>query len=68
MLTQPSSSLQLSVVHGLSSSQSSEMMPAHTPCWQVSALLHALPSSQGRALGMNLQPAVASQASSVHGF
>ena len=47
----PCTGSQLSVVHGLSSLQSTITVPRHCPSWHIDALEHAVPSSQAPARG-----------------
>ncbi len=68
---QPTWVSQASVVQSFLSSQvveTSNGVPMHLPAWHASPLVHALPSPQGATLAPCLQPAVASQESSVHGL
>jgi hypothetical protein len=51
---QPAAGRQLSVVHGLLSSQSGAVPAAHEPAWQISSPLHASPSLQGVPFGRML--------------
>src|SRR5262245_32805153 len=67
---QPSTASHESTVHGLVSAQLSDVPAAHTPAWQVSTPLHALPSVQelpsDRATLRH--PASGSHESAVHGL
>lgn len=65
---QPLMGLQLSVVHGLLSSQFTLPVALHKPAWQPSPVLQALPSSQLAVVGAYTQPPVESQLSVVHGL
>ena len=58
----------LSSVQGLPSLQVTAAPATQLPCWHTSPLVHALPSLQPRALGMAMQPLVASHKSAVHGL
>ena len=60
---------QLSVVHGLPSSQNAATftaVPAQALAAHRSLVVQASPSLQGRVLGVNLQPTAGSQLSDVH--
>ncbi len=63
---QPLPALQASSVHKLASLQSIFLPPMHDLPAQLSALVHASPSSHGTVLGMCAQPLTASHESSVH--
>jgi len=63
--TQPVDGLQVSSVQRLPSSQLGGAPPTHRPPLQVSLVVQALPSLQGRALLACTQPVVALQLSSV---
>ncbi len=67
-LLQPPAASQISVVHGLPSSQGLALTGLHTPKVQVSPVVHWLKSSQGTVFGRNWQPKAPSQESSVHGL
>jgi len=56
----------VSVVQGLPSSQLLKDKPLHSPPWQASPVVHALPSSQLKLLSLCVQPLSAAQASVVH--
>lgn len=62
---QPVAALQPSRVQTLPSSQSGGGPPTHAPAEQVSAVVHASPSSQAPATGVWVQPVVGLQASCV---
>jgi len=64
----PSAASQLSVVQTLPSSQARAGPPTHAPAWQLSAVVHALASSQAPAFGACTQPLAGTQESVVHGF
>ncbi len=69
--TQPLAGSQLSLVHTLASSQNVAGLtapPLHAPPPQVSAVVQALPSSQGTLLAPCTQPVFAEQLSLVQGF
>ncbi len=57
---------QLSSVHGLASLQLGVSPPIHTPPEQLSAVVHASPSSHGARLLVCVHPVSGVQASSVH--
>jgi hypothetical protein len=63
--TQPLTVSQLSVVQGLLSLQSSAAPATQLPLLQASGSVQALPSLQGAALAVKVQPVLGSQASSV---
>ena len=66
---QPLAGVQASVVHGLPSSQyvaTTTALPVQAPPPQVSGVVQALLSLQGRALFVNKQPVVVEQESLVH--
>jgi len=65
-LTQPTTALQLSSVQGLVSLQSGGAPPTQPPALQVSAVVHAFPSSHGTVLLVCVQPVAGLQLSSVH--
>ncbi len=65
---QPVLASQASSVHAFASSQLTAGPPWQTPPWQLSALVHGLPSLQLPAPAECLQPEAASQLSTVHGF
>ena len=67
-LPQPVAESQLSLVHGLPSSQDVLAPGTHTPPWHASPLVHASPSEHANVFGLLAQPAVALQRSSVQGF
>ena len=52
MWVQPVLAVQLSVVHGLPSSQLGGEPPVQMPAWQVSLVVQALPSSQSVPFGL----------------
>ncbi len=68
VLTQPAEGSQVSSVHTSASSQSAAAPPTQAPPEQVSAVVQALPSSQGNDTSSFTQPAKASQLSSVQGL
>jgi hypothetical protein len=59
---------QVSVVHTFPSLHVSGVPPTHTPAWQVSTVVHALPSSQDAVLFVCWHPPSAVHVSVVHGF
>ena len=63
---QPPDGLQLSSVQGLLSSQLCGGPPMQTPCWQLSCVVQALPSSHVFPFKLCLHPPCGSQASVVH--
>ncbi len=65
---QPASLSQLSLVHGLPSSQLSAPPATQLPPLQVSPTLHTLLSVHGAVLLVETQPWLGSQTSSVHGL
>jgi len=67
---QPVTGSQVSVVHGLPSSQLGGVPGMHVPAWQVSAPLHTLASAQEVpfATAVCSQPLTGRQPSTVHGF
>ncbi len=67
-VSHPSTGSQLSVVHGLPSSQTMAAPPWQLPPLHVSPLVHLLPSWQLAVLLVFLQPIVGSQLSLVQGF
>ena len=64
---QPKPLAQLSVVHGLASSQSSAVPGWHWPPLQLSSTVQGLPSVHGPAVGCSRQPVLGSQPGSEHG-
>ena len=66
--TQPVAGLHASSVQGFASSQFGAGPPRQAPPAQVSAVVQALPSSQGAVLFAWTQPVAGLHASSVHGF
>ena len=66
--TQPLAMLQLSVVHGLLSSQLDCTQGAQVPATQASSTVQTLPSVQAALLAVTVQPVAMSQASSVQGL
>jgi hypothetical protein len=70
VLTQPEIALQLSVVHGLPSSQLGGVPAVQTPAWQVSSPLHTLASGHGVpfATAACWHPLTGLHVSFVHGF
>ena len=68
VLVQPLPASQLSVVHGLPSSQVLGAVGVHTPPLQVSPTVQLLLSLQGTVFGVCWQPAVLSHESSVQGL
>jgi len=68
LFTQPVVGLQTSSVQAFPSSQLGASPPTHRPPVQVSAVVHAFPSSQGAVFGLLTQSLAGSQESSVHGL
>ena len=67
-VTQPLLASQMSVVHGLPSSQFTDLPALQLPPAQASPIVHGLPSSQGRLLPVCTQPLLGLQLSVVHGL
>ena len=65
---QPMADKHASSLHGLPSSQPSAAPPTQPPSTHVSPMVHALPSLQGAAFAVYLQPRAASQLSIVQGL
>jgi hypothetical protein len=67
---QPDAGLQVSLVHGLPSVQTSGVPAPHVPPWQVSAPLHAFPSPHDVPFdsGVYTHPPEALHESAVHGL
>lgn len=65
VLAQPLEASQKSAVHGLLSSQVRTLPDAHWPPLQTSFCVQTLPSLQGAELGVNTQPLLGSQLSSL---
>jgi hypothetical protein len=63
--SQPTAGLQSSV-QGLPSSHAGGGPPVQTPKTQMSAVVHALPSSHGSVFGLLMQPSIVSHESFVH--
>src|SRR5205814_2748859 len=62
----PVAGLQLPAVwHSSEPVQATGLLPVHTPLWQVSVWVQALPSSQGAVLAVWTQPRVGAQLSLV---
>ncbi len=68
VLAQPAPGSQFSVVQGLLSSHSGGTPGKHNPPLQVSPVVQALASSQGKLLDVYLQPLAGAQLSVVHGL
>lgn len=64
----PETGSQALAVQGFPSSHATAPPGAHTPAWQLSPWVHALPSLHGPAAGAKVQPVSTLQPSAVHGL